>query len=143
MGAAWGEHASDMRTDRIRHVARDRDEPLARGGIVVELAGEQRAGIGMARRSQHLGHRPGLHHGAAIHDAQVVAELGDETELVRDEDDRPGETAAQVFQQRHDLGFHRRIQRGGGLVGEQQVRLDRSAIAISTRWRMPPESWCG
>ena len=78
----------------------------------------------MARRSQHLGHRPGLHDGAAIHDAQVVAELGDEAELVRDEDDRPGETAAQVFQQRHDLRFHRRIQRGGGLVGEQQVRLD-------------------
>ncbi len=36
----------------------------------------------------------------------------------------PAKLRAQVLQQRDDLGFHRRIQRRGRLVGEQQVRLD-------------------
>jgi hypothetical protein len=44
--------------------------------------------------------------------------------MVRYEDDRAREAAAQVLQQRHDLRLDRRIERRRGLVGEQQIRLD-------------------
>ena len=49
-----------------------------------------------------------------------------------------------LVQQLEDLRLDRDVERGRRLVGDQQ-RRDRttSAIAIITRWRMPPENWCG
>ena len=123
MRAARREHARVAHVDGIGHLAGDRDEPAARG-VVVELAGEQRARVRMARGAEDFGHGTGLDDRAAVHDAEVVAELGDEAEMVRDEDDRAGEAAAQVLQQRHDLRFDRRVERRRGLVGEQQIGLD-------------------
>ena len=123
MGAAWREHAGIALGHRIRHLARNQVEAAARS-IVVELAGEERAGIRVARRTQDLRHRPGLDDRAPVHDAQVVAELGDEAEMMPDEDDRAGETASQLLEERHDLRFHRRIERRGRLVGEQEIGPD-------------------
>ena len=42
-----------------------------------------------------------------------------------------------------DLGLHRHVQRGRRLVGHDQRRAQARAIAISTRWRFPPDSSCG
>ena len=42
-----------------------------------------------------------------------------------------------------DLRLDRHVEGGGRLVGDQDVGLLASAIAIITRWRWPPESWCG
>ena len=43
-----------------------------------------------------------------------------------------------------DLRLDRHVERGRRLVGDQQTSgLHASAIAIITRWRMPPENWCG
>ena len=105
----------------------------------LDLAFQQRPGVGMARPGQHLGHRPGLDHGAAVHHAQVVAQLRHQAQVVRDEHDRPGELAPQAFEQVDDLGLDRRVQRRGGLVGEQQVGLhqqrhgDHHALAHAAR----------
>ena len=123
MHAARGEHARIAHVDGIGHLAGDRHQPAARG-LVVELAGEQRARVRMARGTEDFGHGTGLHDGAPVHDAEVVAELGDETEMVRNEDDRAREAAAQLLQQRHDLRFDRRVERRRGLVGKQQIGLD-------------------
>ena len=35
------------------------------------------------------------------------------------------------------------VQGRGGLVGHQQRGLQLRAMAIMTRWRMPPLNWCG
>jgi hypothetical protein len=51
--------------------------------------------------------------------------------------------AAQALQQRDDLRLDRDVERGGGLVGDDQRGSAHSASAITTRWRMPPENWCG
>ena len=109
--------------DGIGHLAGDRDEPGA-GGVVIELAGEERARVRMARSAEDFIDRTGLDDRAAVHDTEVVAELRDEAEMVRDEDDRAREAAAQVLEQRDDLCFDRRIERCRRLVGEQQVGLD-------------------
>ena len=42
-----------------------------------------------------------------------------------------------------DLGLDRDVEGGGRLVGDEQLRLVGQAIAIITRWRMPPDSSCG
>ena len=50
----------------------------------------------------------------------------------------------QVVHQLQDLRLGRHVERRGRLVGDQRARgLLISAIAIITRWRMPPENWCG
>jgi hypothetical protein len=41
------------------------------------------------------------------------------------------------------LGLHGDVQRRGRFVGDQQVGLGISIIAIITRWPMPPDSSCG
>jgi hypothetical protein len=40
-----------------------------------------------------------------------------------------------------DLGLDGDVERGGGLVGDEQLGRFTMAMAIMTRWRMPPESW--
>ena len=48
---------------------------------------------------------------------------------------------AQFAQQVEDLRLDGDIERGGRLVGDQQAAdCTASAIAIITRWRMPPDS---
>ena len=50
----------------------------------------------------------------------------------------------QIAQQIEHLGLHRDIERGGGLVGDDQVGVGQmTAPAISTRWAMPPDTSCG
>ena len=48
-----------------------------------------------------------------------------------------------VAQQLEDLRLDRDVERGRRLVGDQQAGSHAIAIAIITRCRMPPESWCG
>ena len=45
--------------------------------------------------------------------------------------------------QLEDLRLDGHVERRRGLVGDQQLGSLSSAIAIITRWRMPPENWCG
>ncbi len=49
----------------------------------------------------------------------------------------------QQQQQVHDLRLNRDVQGGGGFIGDQQLRSPAIAMAITTRWRIPPDSWSG
>ena len=69
--------------------------------------------------------------------------LGDDAHVVRDEDHRHPVRLAELVEQVEHLRLHGHVERGRRLVGDQQLGLHESAIAIITRWRMPPESWCG
>ena len=46
-------------------------------------------------------------------------------------------------QQVEDLRLHRHVERRGRLVGDERSGWHSSAMAIMTRWRMPPENSCG
>ena len=73
-----------------------------------------------------------------------VGDLGDHAEVVGDQHDRHAELALQLAQQVEDLRLDGDVERGRRLVGDQQRRgRTTSAMAIITRWRMPPENWCG
>ena len=60
-----------------------------------------------------------------VHDGDVVADVGDDAEVVADDDDRQAGVADQGPQQAEDLGLHGDVEGGGGLVGDQQLRLRR------------------
>ena len=80
---------------------------------------------------------------AGVHDRDLVGDLGDDAEVVGDDHDRGVELALQALDQLEDLRLDRHVERRRRLVGDQQLRVVGSAIAIITRWRMPPENSCG
>ena len=87
--------------------------------------------------------RAALDAAAAVHHQDVVGELGDHAEVVRDDDDRGAELLLQVADQVEDLRLDGDVEGGRRLVGDEQLGVVTSAIAIMARWRIPPENSCG
>ena len=84
-----------------------------------------------------------LDHLAGIHRDHPRAGLRDDAEVVRDQHQRRVRGLAEVAQEFEDLRLHGDVERSGRLVRDQELRPADQAAAIITRWRMPPESWCG
>jgi hypothetical protein len=127
--AAVDELAALRQVRERRHHALDLDQPRARHGLgafAVARDRAQEAGrvVMAGRREQRLGRRA-LDDPAGIHHHDLVTGLGDHAEIVGDEQDRHPELALQRAEQIEDLGLDRDVERGGRLVGDQQVRLAR------------------
>ena len=75
--------------------------------------GEQRPGVGLLDDLALAQH----HH--------AVREMSDHAHVVGDDHDAGAGAVADPPQQRQDLGLHGHVERGGGLVGEQQLGLVR------------------
>ena len=99
--------------------------------------------VGVARRGEQRALRALLDDPAVAHHRDPVAGLGDDAEVVGDEDDRQAAPVAEVDQQAQDLRLDRHVERRRRLVGDQDLRVAGSATAIIARWRMPPENSCG
>ena len=98
----------------------------------------------MLRPVDDVGHRPDLDDAAGVHHGDAVRGLGDHAHVVRDQHHRGAVLAAQPLQQLDDLRLDRDVERRGRLVGDRSAcGSAASASAITTRWRMPPENWCG
>ena len=73
------------------------------------------------------------------HDADAVGHLAHDAEIVGDEQHRHAQPRLQRLEQRQDLRLHCDVERGGRLVGDQQVRLvgerhgDHHALALAAR----------
>ena len=97
----------------------------------------------MGRAPEHrprvalLGHLAGVHHG------DPVARLGDDAQVVRDEEERGAEVALEVGEDAQDLGLDEDVERRRRLVGDHERGRRTSASAIMMRWRIPPENSCG
>ncbi len=63
-----------------------------------------------------------LHYASGVHDRNVVAQLGDDAEVVGDEQHGQPQVVDQVSQHRDDLGLHRHVEPRRGLVEDQQLR---------------------
>ena len=66
-----------------------------------------------------------LHGAAGVHHEHVVGDLGDEAEIVRDQDDRGAELGLQAPHQVDDLRLHGDVERRRRLVRDQQLRIQR------------------
>jgi hypothetical protein len=78
----------------------------------------------MSRRTEEFRDFPLLHDRTGIEHHDLVAELGHQTQAVRDEDRRAIERVPGVPEQLSDLGLDRGIERRRRLVRDQQIRLD-------------------
>ena len=74
-----------------------------------------------------------------VHDADVVGHLGHHAEVMRDHHDRGVELALKALDELEDLRLHRDVERGGGLVCDQQLGIvderhrDHDALAHAAR----------
>ena len=84
---------------------------------------DQHPGVGVARRREQRLDAALLHDASRVHHDGPVAELGHEVEIVGDVDEREVQAAPEVMEQLDDLGLHGHVERGGRLVGNQQLRL--------------------
>ncbi|MGX1154842.1 hypothetical protein RKD39_002420 [Streptomyces albogriseolus] len=82
---------------------------------------EQAPGVGVLGLAQHFADAAALHGPARVHHQQVVGHVGDDAEVVGDEDDRGPELLLEVLEQVEDLRLDRHVQGRGRLVGDQQV----------------------
>ena len=101
---------------------------------------EQPLGVGLKRIGEQVAGRRLLHHARCIEDRDVVSVLGDDAEVVRDQNHREAEALLQFANEIENLRLNRDVERGGRLVGDQHAGSHASAIAIITRWRIPPDS---
>ncbi len=96
-------------------------------GVGVRVGGpvEQRVG------------RPDLAHLAQVHDRDAVRHVLDDRQVVGDEDEGQAVAGLHVLEQVEDLGLHRHVERGDGLVADDQLRVgddragDRDALALA------------
>jgi hypothetical protein len=79
----------------------------------------------MRRRIEDARYRPGLHYSSGVHHRELVAHLGDNPEIVGDENQSEAMFALQLAQQIEILRLDGQIEAGGRFIGNQQTRLAR------------------
>ena len=72
---------------------------------------------------EHCPRLAGLDDAAVVHDGEPVAVLGDEAQVVGDQDKRRPSALAHLGEQVHDLRLHGHVQGGRWLVGDQEERV--------------------
>ena len=123
------------------HIVRRQQHRRIRGHRCL-LAGrfgiDQHAGVGVLRALEDVVGGAGFQQLAVTHHADAVREVAHDAQVVGDEQDRHAVALLQRLEQPQDLRLHRDIQRGGRLIGDQQVRLagqrdgDHHALTLAT-----------
>ena len=136
-GAALGQGKQ-----RGRH-ARDRFQPMRPRTVERRDQIEQAPGVGMSRALEDVALGAALDDAAGIHHLHAIGDLGHHAHVVGDQHDGGAEIAPQLLDELEDLRLHGDVERRRGLVGDEERGLQESAMAMTARWRMPPESWWG
>ena len=93
----------------------------------------------MQRPREHALGRAALDQARRIHHVHAVGVARDDAEVVRDDDDRDAEPARQILHQLEDLRLDGDVERGGRLVGDEQLGIagkadgDHHALAHAAR----------
>jgi hypothetical protein len=119
--AAWLERAARRQVRGRRRLAGDRIEPRL-VGVDARDALEQGGRVGVARLPEDRLHGPGLDDAAAIHHGDPVGDLRDDAEVVRDEDHGRAGLGLAPRQHGEHLGLHGDVERGRGLVRDDELR---------------------
>jgi hypothetical protein len=78
-------------------------------------------GVRVARRGEHLPHRPLLHDPAALHHDEPVGAVGGDPEVVGDQQDGRAGGADELVEAVEDVPLHGGVQRAGGFVRHEQL----------------------
>src|SRR3989442_10056208 len=122
--AARRERTPPRQIDQTGRLPFDRDQALL---ALVEFRNrmQEPPGVRVLRAVEDVLHRGTLHRAPGIHDDHVVARLRDHTQVVGDQDDRHVELVLQLAREVQDLRLDGDVQRGGGLVRDQDGRVAR------------------
>ena len=114
-------------------------EVLARGGLSLGFGGEQRASIFVARIGEDIVGLARLDDPAPLHHHDIARDLAHDAEIMGDEQHRHAELGLQLLQQLQDLRLHSDVERGGRLVGDEEIgaagerHRDHHALALPAR----------
>src|ERR1022692_4717922 len=122
--AARVEGAAGWQPDQAGRLAGDRPEPVTGRGAVRDRL-EQALGVRVVRLVEDVVLAGLLRGPAGIHDHHVVGDVRDDPEVMSDHDERRVGLLLQAEQQVEDLRLDGGIQRGGGLVGDDQLGAQR------------------
>ena len=86
---------------------------------------QQPMGVGVAGRPEQCRGRGPLDQAPGVHDRDLVGQLDQQREVVRDEQGREAEVVAEPDQFLEDLPLGDHVQRGGRLVHDHDLRLQR------------------
>ena len=100
-------------------------------------------GIWMERMLKDLVHLPGFDNVPGMHNGHAIATLGDEREVVGNEQKTQTEFVTQITEEVIDLGFGCDVEAGCRLVGNQQLWTRRKDRGNRARSAIPPLSSCG
>ena len=137
--AAWVELATRRKVGEVGRQSRDGEQLAAKLLVDAGDGAQQRPGVGMLRSAEDGLGRALLHHPAGVHHHHPGADAGDHRHVVGDQHDRGAELAVEVLELLQDLRLDRDVERGGGLVGDEQAGLigqahgDHDALAHAAR----------
>ena len=123
--AARVERAARRDPQQVRRQAADGGEGLP---LLVQARDrlEQAPGVGVRRAPRRArGPSARLDDAAGIHDGDPVGDVGDDAEVVRDQDEPHLALLLQLLQQVHDLRLHGDVERRRRLVGDEHRRVER------------------
>ena len=125
--AAGVEPAAARRVRRRRQVTGQQDPlaPLLDDRVGHRDGAHQRARVGVQRLLVQVVGRRLLDQRPEVHDADDVADVPDDGEVVGDDQVGEPEPLLQLLEQVEHLRLHADVERGDRLVGDEQVRLER------------------
>jgi len=140
-GTAGVEVAAHRGVDRARDIAFQQDAlAVARPRGIGDGDGRhQRLGVRMHGAQIDFVAVSQFHDFAQIHHSHAVADVANHAEIVGNEDIGEAELVLEFFQQVDDLGLNGDIQRGDGLIADDQVGIDgqgtgnADALALTAR----------
>ena len=117
-----------------------------RGPVDPRDRAEQSPRVGVLGLVEDLLEGADLDHPPAVHDEHPVGDLGDDAEVVGDQDRRDVLLAVELLDQPQDLRLDRHVERGRRLVGDQDLAArarapSRSSPAGASRRRTRAGSW--
>jgi hypothetical protein len=118
------EVAPGRRADRARDVALQQDALALDLGVGDRHRGEQRLGVGVARVRVEVLRGRDLDDLAEVHHGDARADVLDDRQVVGDEQVREVELLLEVLEEVDHLRLDRHVQRGDGLVADDELGAD-------------------
>jgi hypothetical protein len=113
--------------DRGRDIPGEADLSRSRVRVKLGYGREQGLRIGMSGMIKHLLGRATFDDTAEIHDGDLIRQVLDNPQIVSDEKIRQSQVSLELGKEVEDLGLHGDVKCTGGLVADEEVRLDGEA----------------
>ena len=121
-GAPWREGA----TGREAAGRRDGAGDVLQAGLVEAEGGnrgEETLRVRMARGGENVADGAALDNASGVHDVEALHVVGDDAEIVRDEQDGHVTLGGKLVHHAEDTALGGDVKRGGGFIGNQEARL--------------------